>query len=94
MSGGPPGTRVQPPQTRRRQHSGTATENNGVPHILRGVTEAVACANCAVTIREDYAEVAGWSYRSERVGELHLLREICFLVELAPDAPASARRIE
>jgi hypothetical protein len=29
---------------------------------ILSMAEALACANCAATIREDYAEVAGWRY--------------------------------
>ena len=54
----------------------------------------LSCANCAATIRDDYAEVAGWRYWTDGVGELHLFCEICSVVEFAPDAPASAKRME
>ena len=54
------------------------------------MTDAVTCANCAVTIREDYAEVAGWRYWSDGVGELHLFCELCSTRGCSSDAPASA----
>ena len=47
----------------------------------------LACANCADTISEDYAEVAGWRYWSDGLGELHLFCEICSAREFAAHAP-------
>ena len=57
--------------------------------ILGAAAEALACANCAVTISEDYAEVAGWRYWSDGVGERHLFCELCSAREFAPDAQRS-----
>ena len=56
---------------------------------FEGVAEELACANCAVTIPEDYEEVAGWRYWSDGLGELHLFCEICSAREFSADAPAT-----
>ena len=44
----------------------------------------------SVTISEAYAEVAGWRYWSDGLGELHLFCEICSAREFASDAPATS----
>ena len=63
-------------------------------NLIRATAEQgdslATCPNCADTISADYAEVAGWRYWSDGLGELHLFCEICSAREFAADAPASA----
>jgi hypothetical protein len=48
-----------------------------------------ACVNCSETIAAADAEVAGWRYWSDGLGELRLFCEICSGREFSADAPAS-----
>ncbi len=50
--------------------------------------ESLTCANCATTIPERDAELAGWRYWSDGVGELHPFCPVC-AKEFRADAPAS-----
>ena len=50
----------------------------------------LTCSNCAATIDEADADEAGWRYRSDGVGELHVFCDKCERREFSPDASASS----
>jgi len=53
----------------------------------------LTCSNCARTIREAEAEAAGWRYRSNGVGDLHVFCPACAVREFAPDATPSSEAV-